>query len=38
MQKSGLYNEIGEEVDNAYIDELKKLVLNEDIIRKVQKI
>ena len=36
-KKSGLYNEIGEEVDNAYIDELKKLVLNEDIIRKVQK-
>lgn len=35
-KKSGLYNEIGEEVDNAYIDELKKLVLNEDIIRKVQ--
>ena len=36
-KKSGLYNEIGEEVDNAYIGELKKLVLNEDIIRKVQK-
>ena len=36
-KKSGLYNEIGEDVDNAYIDELKKLVLNEDIIRKVQK-
>ena len=35
-KKSGLYNEIGEKVDNAYIDELKKLVLNEDIIRKVQ--
>ena len=32
-----LYNVIGEEVDKAYIEELKKLVLNPDIIKKVQK-
>lgn len=33
----GLYNEIGEDIDNIYIEELKKLVLNRDIISKVQK-
>ena len=32
-----LYNEIGKDVDDAYIAELKKLVLNKDIIEKVQK-
>ena len=32
-----LYNIIGEEVDKAYIDELKKLVINSDVIEKVQK-
>ncbi len=36
-QKKGLYNEIGEDIDNVYIEELKKLVLNKDIISKVQK-
>lgn len=35
--ENGLYNVIGEEIDNAYINELKKLVLNKDIISKVQK-
>lgn len=32
-----LYNEIGEDIDKVYIEELKKLVLNKDIISKVQK-
>ena len=32
-----VYNVIGEEVDKAYIEELKKLVLNADIIKKMQK-
>ena len=36
-QKEGLYNEIGEEIDDIYINELKKLILNQDIIAKVQK-
>ena len=35
--KQGLYNVIGEDVDNAYIAELKKLVLRQDAINKVQK-
>lgn len=35
--EKGLYNVIGEDIDNAYINELKKLVLNKDIISKVQK-
>ena len=35
--ENGLYNVIGEDIDNAYINELKKLVLNKDIISKVQK-
>ncbi|MBO5005146.1 MAG: phospho-sugar mutase [Clostridia bacterium] len=35
--EKGLYNVIGEEIDNEYIEELKKLVLNKDIISKVQK-
>ena len=34
--EKGLYNEIGKDVDEAYISELKKLVLNEEIIKKVQ--
>lgn len=34
--EKGLYNEIGKDVDDAYISELKKLVLNEEIIKKVQ--
>ena len=33
----GLYNVIGEEVDSAYISELKKLVLRQDAIDKVKK-
>lgn len=35
--EKGLYNIIGKEIDNEYIDELKKLVLNKEIISKVQK-
>ena len=35
--EKGLYNIIGEEIDNRYIEELKKLVLNEDAIKKTQK-
>ena len=35
--KKGLYYEIGEDVDTAYMEELKKLVLNKDVITKVQK-
>ena len=33
----GLYNIVGKEIDDAYINELKRLVLNKDIITKVQK-
>ena len=36
-KERGLYNVIGEEIDTAYINELKKLVLNKEIIEKVQK-
>ena len=36
-KEQGLYTEIGESVDNAYINELKKLVLNPDTIKKSQK-
>ncbi len=32
----GLYNEIGEEIDNRYIEELKKLVVNQESINKMQ--
>lgn len=32
--KSGLYNMIGSELDNKYLDTIEKLVLNPDIIRK----
>ncbi len=32
--KSGLYNVIGSEMDDKYVAELKKLVLNADIIKK----
>ncbi len=35
--KQGLYNEIGEEIDNKYIEELKKLVVNQEAINKTQK-
>ena len=30
----GLYNEIGKEIDDRYIEELKKCVLNPDVIRE----
>ena len=33
-KENGLYNLIGEEIDNAYIEEIKKLVLNPEIIKK----
>lgn len=36
-KEKGLYNEIGEDIDKVYIEELKKLVLNKEIISKVQK-
>ena len=32
-----LYSEIGEDIDKVYIEEIKKLVLNKDIISTVQK-
>lgn len=35
--EKGLFNVIGEEIDNKYIDELKKLVVHEDIIKEMQK-
>ena len=35
--KKGLYNTIGEEIDKSYIEELKKLVVNQDAINKMQK-
>ncbi len=34
-EKQGLYNVIGKEIDDAYIDTLKKLVLNQNIIKKM---
>ena len=36
-KKQGLYNILGKEIDDLYIQELKNLILNPDIIRKVQK-
>ena len=35
--KKGLFNTIGEEIDDKYISELKKLVVHSDIIKEVQK-
>lgn len=35
-EQKGLYNIIGKEIDDKYIDTLKKLVLNSDTIKKVQ--
>ena len=35
--RNGLFNEIGKELDESYMQELEKLVLNKDIISKVQK-
>lgn len=36
-EKRGLLQVIGEEIDDAYIAELKKLILNPEVIRKVSK-
>jgi len=36
-KKSGLFNEIEEEIDNRFIEELKKLVLNKEIVEKYGK-
>ncbi len=36
-EQKGLYNVIGKDVDDKYIDTLKKLVLNSDTIKRVQK-
>ena len=33
-KEKGLYNEIGKEIDDRYIEELKKCVLNPDIIKE----
>ena len=33
-KKNGLYNQIGEEIDNKYMEELKKIILNPDVIQK----
>lgn len=33
-KNKGLYNEIGEDIDNEYMDVLEKLVLNKDVINK----
>ena len=35
-KNSGLYNVIGKEIDDAYIDVLKSLVLNQDAIKRMQ--
>ena len=35
--KKGLYNTIGEEIDKKYIEELKKLVVNQKAINETQK-
>ena len=35
--KKGLYNTIGKEIDDKYIAELKKLVVNSDAIKEMQK-
>ena len=36
-EEKGLYNKIGKEIDDKYIDTLKKLVVNQDAINKMQK-
>ena len=36
-EEKGLYNTIGEEIDNKYIEELKKLIVNQEAINKMQK-
>ena len=36
-KNKGLFNIVGEEIDNRYIEELKKLVLNPDVIKEMAK-
>lgn len=36
-EEKGLYNTIGKEIDDKYIETLKKLVVNQDAINKMQK-
>ncbi len=36
-EEKGLYNTIGKEIDDKYVDTLKKLVVNQDAINKMQK-
>ena len=36
-EEKGLYNTIGKEIDDRYIEELKKLIVNQDAINKMQK-
>lgn len=33
-KKLGLFNEIEEEIDNRFVEELKKLIINNDIVKK----
>ena len=33
----GLYNEIGKQIDDSYIEELKKLIINPEIIKEIGK-
>ena len=35
--EKGLYHVIGQEIDNSYIEELKKLVINPEVIKEEQK-
>ncbi len=35
--EKGLYHIVGEEIDNSYIEELKKLVINPEVIKEEQK-
>ncbi len=35
--QEGLYHTIGKEIDDRYIEELKKLIVNEDAIKEMQK-
>lgn len=35
--EKGLFNVIGEEIDDKYIEELKKQIINKNVIKKVQK-
>ena len=36
-KEKGLYNVIGKEIDDRYIEELKKLIVNQEAINKMQK-